>query len=224
MIRRLIVQTLAWTVGVGVLLFASAGTLRWPGAWIYLGLSVALGLAGGLWLARRDPALLKERLGGIVRRDQVPEDRILIVGFLALMAVWFVFMGVDVRFHWSRVPAWVQVIGVLAMLLSLWVGMLAMRANSFAVPVVRVQRERGHAVVTTGLYGFVRHPLYSSAIMFNVAMPLLLGSWWGLVFVPAFVVLLGRRALIEERLLTAELQGYQDYAARVRYRLLPLLW
>jgi protein-S-isoprenylcysteine O-methyltransferase Ste14 len=224
MVARLTVQTLAWFAGVGVLLFVAAGTLRWPGAWIYLGGMVGLSVAGGLWLGARDPALLKERLGGLVRRDQMPQDRVLMAVFVALYAAWLVCMGLDGRFSWSSVPAWVQVLGGLAILLSLWVGLLALRVNSFAAPVVRVQRERGHVVVTSGPYRCVRHPLYAGAIAYLVGTPLLLGSWWGLVFVPVLTALLGRRALLEEQLLTAELQGYEDYAVRVRYRLVPLIW
>jgi len=99
-----------------------------------------------------------------------------------------------------------------------------MRENSFAAPVVKIQEDRGQTVVTTGLYGHVRHPMYAGAIVFLIGTSLLLGSWWGLVGVLGLAVLLGLRIQIEEKTLRAGLQGYGDYAAQVRYRLIPLVW
>jgi protein-S-isoprenylcysteine O-methyltransferase Ste14 len=99
-----------------------------------------------------------------------------------------------------------------------------MHENSFAAPVVKVQRERGHHVISSGPYAWVRHPMYSGGILFCVGIPLLLGSWWGLVISPVFAVLFAVRAGIEERELIAGLPGYGDYATRVRYRLLPGIW
>ncbi len=110
------------------------------------------------------------------------------------------------------------------LLLSTVFIMWVMRENSFAAPVVKVQRERGHHVVSSGPYAWVRHPMYSGAILFFIGMPLLLGSAWGLVMSPLFAVLFAIRAKIEERALIAGLPGYDDYISRVRYRLLPGVW
>jgi protein-S-isoprenylcysteine O-methyltransferase Ste14 len=96
--------------------------------------------------------------------------------------------------------------------------------NSFAAAVVRVQAERGHRVVSSGPYALVRHPMYSAAVLFMIGVPLLLGSWWGTAMSPIFVVLFAIRTRIEESTLAAGLPGYADYAARVRYRLVPGLW
>ena len=101
---------------------------------------------------------------------------------------------------------------------------LTLRANSYAAPVVKIQKERGHRVVTTGPYAYVRHPMYAGALGFLLGVPLLLGSWWGLAAALALVLVMGFRAVLEERALHAELEGYADYAARVRYRLVPYLW
>jgi len=160
-----------------------------------------------------------------LRDDQAPEDRVLILVILGTFAVWLAFMALDAaRFRWSSVPLWAQVLGALGVLASSAIGVAAMHANSFAAAVVRVQRERGHRVVTSGPYAFVRHPIYAGAILLCIGTPLLLGSWWGLAFLPVQLVLFGRRAVVEERLLSAELLGYEDYAARVRYRLVPRIW
>ena len=102
----------------------------------------------------------------------------------------------------------------------LWV----MRENSFAAPVIRLQTERGHRVISTGPYAIVRHPMYSGTVLFFVGAPLLLGSWWGVAMSPLLAVLFAGRIVIEERALTAGLPGYADYTARVRYRLVPGLW
>jgi protein-S-isoprenylcysteine O-methyltransferase Ste14 len=98
------------------------------------------------------------------------------------------------------------------------------RANSFAAPIVKLQAERGHSIADTGPYAYVRHPMYAGAIPFLIGMPLLLDSWYGLIGSAVTVVALGFRAVGEERLLTRELDGYPEYAARVRYRLVPSLW
>jgi protein-S-isoprenylcysteine O-methyltransferase Ste14 len=99
-----------------------------------------------------------------------------------------------------------------------------MRTNSFAAPVVKIQKDRGHTVVTTGPYAIVRHPLYFGALFYIAGTSLALGSWWGLAMVPIFTVLLGIRIGIEEETLRMGLEGYDDYAQRVRWRLVPLIW
>ena len=104
------------------------------------------------------------------------------------------------------------------------VGFLVMYQNSFAAPVVKIQKDRGQRAVDTGLYAHVRHPMYAGALLFFIGLPLLLGSWYGLWFFPVFTVLFSTRAVLEERTLIRELDGYADYAARVRYRLVPGVW
>ena len=121
-------------------------------------------------------------------------------------------------------PVALQALGFVMQLLSSGFIMWVMRENSFAAPVVKVQTERGHRVVSTGPYAFVRHPIYSGALLFFVGAALLLGSWWGLAMSLLFAVLFAIRSGIEERALIAGLPGYADYAARVRYRLVPGVW
>ena len=121
-------------------------------------------------------------------------------------------------------PPWIQGSGLVSLLLSAYVIYLTFRENSYAAPVVKIQRERGHRVVTTGPYGYVRHPMYLGAALFFIGTPMLLGSWYGLALAPLMIGLLAIRAVLEERTLTAGLEGYTEYKARVRYRLIPLLW
>jgi len=221
---RLIVRNTLWVAAMGALLFVPAGTLSWPGAWVFLAEMWVLAFALGLWLLRYDPALLKERTGSFVQRDQPPVDKLLVISLITLYVVWFVLMGLDRRFGWSFVPAWLQAVGAIGVFLSVYLGYLTFRANSFASPVVKIQTERAHSVVTTGPYAYVRHPMYAGAVFHFAGLPLLLGSWWGLAFLPAFIGLFAIRIGIEERTLRTALEGYDDYAARVRYRIIPLIW
>jgi protein-S-isoprenylcysteine O-methyltransferase Ste14 len=116
------------------------------------------------------------------------------------------------------------VLGAVLIAVSLYVGLLTFRENSFAVPVVKVQRERGHHVITTGPYSIVRHPMYAGALLMFIGSPLLLCSWWGLLAVPMGIVLFGIRIGIEERTLRTNLDGYTEYMQRVPYRLIPFVW
>lgn len=225
MVRRVIVQTLLWYGIMGLLLFVPAGTLDWPGAWAFLAEMIALSTVTGLLLARHDPALLAERLGSPIQEGQPTADKFLLISILLALAGWLVFMGLDVRFGWSdEVPVWAQALGALSVGLTLWIGYRVMRENSFAAPVVKIQKERGQRVIDTGPYSYVRHPLYAGALFFFIGVPLLLGSWWGLAPTPAFILLLAARILLEEKTLRAGLAGYDAYVARVRYRLVPLIW
>jgi len=224
MIRRLLIQNVIWIFGMGALLFASAGTLHWPAAWVFLGTMAVLGLISGLWLARIDPALLAERMNPMMQGAQPASDKIFMVvfGFAALS--WFILIGLERRANVSDMPVALQTLGLLLLVLSTGFVLWVMRENSFAAPVIKIQTERGHRVISSGPYAWVRHPMYSGTILFFAGMPLLLGSWWGLIMAPLFVVLFGFRARLEERALVAGLPGYADYLTRVPYRLIPGIW
>jgi protein-S-isoprenylcysteine O-methyltransferase Ste14 len=210
---------------IGLVLFGSAGTLRWAVGWVYLAESHLGGLMIGLWLARYNPGLLAERLRPPVQRAQKKWDKILLSIMLVLWFGWLALMAADaVRFQISHVPAWLQVLGALAVAISMYLVFLVFRANPFAATVVKIQEERGHSVITTGPYRLVRHPMYAGIIPYLLGVPLLLGSWLGLALAPLLIVVLGIRALLEERALRAELEGYDAYAAEVRYRLVPHIW
>jgi protein-S-isoprenylcysteine O-methyltransferase Ste14 len=223
--KRFLLRTVLYLVFLGVILFGAAGTFAWSEAWIYLALSGVLSFGGGLWLARHDPGLLAERLGSLIQRDQKGWDKLFMSVMLALWVGWLVLIALDAkRYHWSDVPLALQIAGFTLICVGSYLVGLTFRENSYAAPVVKIQKERGHRVVTTGPYAYVRHPMYAGALFFVVGAPLLLGSWWGLAGAAGLVLLIGMRAVLEERTLKAELDGYADYAARVRYRLVPHLW
>ena len=224
MIAKLLLQNSLFVVAMAVLLFASAGTPHWPGAWAFLTTSAVLGPACGLWLARTDPALLAERMRLTARDEQPAADKKFMLVFVATALIWFVAMGIDRRVHASDVPLALQVLGLAMYLISIGFILWVFYENSFAAPVVRVQTERDHHVISSGPYAWVRHPMYSSIMLFFIGAPLLLGSWWGVAMAPLFAVLFAVRARIEERALIAGLPGYADYTAQVRYRMVPGLW
>jgi protein-S-isoprenylcysteine O-methyltransferase Ste14 len=223
-VPRPAIRSLLWLAIFALLLFVPAGTLRWSGAWVFLAIMGAASLLGMAWLARHDPALFKERVRAPFQRDQKPWDKVLMGAFMPLWLGWYVFMGLDKRFSWSSVPILAQTLGAVLIGLCLYLSWLVFKENSFAAPVVKLQKERGHKVVTSGPYRYVRHPMYTGVILFFLGVPLLLGSWWGLCVSPCLILLLAFRAVMEERMLKAELDGYADYAARVPYRFVPLLW
>jgi protein-S-isoprenylcysteine O-methyltransferase Ste14 len=224
MIAKLLLQNTIFVVALGALLFASAGTLEWPAAWVFLAVSAILGPACGLWLAKTDPALLAERMRPTFQADQPAADKKFMLTFVLVVLIWLVAIGLDRRAHASDVPLVLQALGLAMYLLSTAFIMWVFRENSFAAPVVKVQAERHHRVISSGPYAFVRHPMYSGIMLFFVGVPLLLGSWWGVAIAPVFAVLFAIRARIEERALVEGLPDYADYAARVRYRLVPGLW
>jgi protein-S-isoprenylcysteine O-methyltransferase Ste14 len=223
--KRLLLRTFSFLGLLALLFYMFSGTETWPAAQVYVALLALMGLGTGLILLRRDPGLLAERMRSPIQKEQKRWDKVLIALLLLLYVGWLVVIELDAeRFHWSSVPLAVQVIGAILICVTICSQWLIVRENSFATPVVKIQRERGHSVVTTGPYAFVRHPMYAGAIPFLIGTPLLLGSWWGLFLIPVLIAVLAIRAVLEERTLKAELEGYADYAKRVRYRFMPHIW
>jgi protein-S-isoprenylcysteine O-methyltransferase Ste14 len=224
MIVRLVIRTLVWFGVIGAVLFTAAGTLQWPAAWSFLLFMILLGLGGGLWLIQIDPALFEERMRPVVQQGQPTADRVFMVAFFTVALVWLIVAGLDQRFGLSQMTVGVQVAGtalaITGMAISFWV----LRENSFAAPVIKLQRDRGQHVIDTGPYHLVRHPMYSGAILFFLGTSLWLGSWWSAALTLIMAVLFAWRTTAEERTLRDGLPGYTDYTTRVRYRLCPGLW
>jgi protein-S-isoprenylcysteine O-methyltransferase Ste14 len=219
------VKAALWFLLTGALLFACAGTLDWPGAWVFMAELVIASLAITLWLARYDPGLLRERMGSPFQPDQVRSDKLFMAFVLVIWHGWLVLMAFDARrWGWSHMPDALSVTGAMLIVIGFFVVWLTFRENSFAAPVIKIQDERGHRVISTGPYGIVRHPMYSGAIVYLVGIPLLLGSWLGLLVLPLIIGGLMLRISIEETALREGLPGYTDYTARVRCRLLPGVW
>ena len=208
-----------------VLLFGAAGTLEWGAGWAWMLLMFGGGGAVTVLLARRDPALLAERMRAPMQPDQPLWDKIFLVVIGVLWCAWLALMGLDaVRFHWSTMPLWLASVGAALVAVSFWLVARVFLENTFLAPVVKIQKERGHRVISSGPYAVVRHPLYAAAGIMIPASALVLGSWWGLAFSMLLLAGLVYRTLMEERELIAHLDGYREYAQRVRYRLIPFVW
>ena len=222
LIPKLLLQIAVMLVVFAGVLFGAAGTWDWPSGWAFLALFAATSVTISLWLASIDPGLLAERLKPPVQKDQKPWDRV----FLLVMAVgyfaWLALMAWDARrAAWSHVPVWLQVTGA-TLIVASYLGIAwVFRTNSFAAPVIKIQAERRQTVISTGPYAFVRHPMYAFALWQFVGGPLMLGSWWGLAGAIAITLAVAARTLGEEKMLRAELDGYDDYARRVRWKYAP---
>lgn len=222
--RSLLIQIGGLFVVMAAPLFLAAGTLAWPAGWVFLGLFFGFVAVISRWLLRHDPDLLRERMTA-TRSDQAAWDRVFFaaayVGFLG----WLALMALDaVRFRWSRLPARLQAVGGAVLLASFRLFFLTFRENSFLSPVVRIQRDRGQTVISTGPYRHVRHPMYAAFLLFVAGTTLLLGSRWGAAAGALLGLMVARRAVLEERTLRDGLPGYAAYTARVRHRLIPGVW
>jgi protein-S-isoprenylcysteine O-methyltransferase Ste14 len=205
-------------------LFLAAGTIAWPAGWIYLILLYGWLLIGILLLLKYNPGLLAERIN-ISPPNQKAWDKVFVLLLNVFFFAWVILMPLDaVRFHWSWMPLWLQVVGGIALVVSFVLMSLTFRENSYLSPMVRVQEERGQTVISTGPYHLVRHPMYAGGLFMFLGTPLLLGSWYGLLLVVLFLPALFVRTVLEERTLRQELSGYEDYMKQVKYRLVPYIW
>jgi len=222
---RLLIAAIIMMVLPAVILFGSSGCLNWDMAWVYVGLTTAFSLGSRIIMLWKTPDLIAER-GQFSQKEGIkPWDKVLLPLNIIGPTVMLIVAGLDKRFEWSpNLPLMLQitafVITALGYSLSTW----ATLVNRFFSAVVRIQRDREQTVVTSGPYRLIRHPGYAGAVVNSLAIPLLLGSLWALV--PAVLVncLLIVRTALEDSTLQQELDGYRDYAGRVRYRLLPGVW
>jgi len=218
-----LVQVAAYFLVIGTVLFLAAGHLNWPEAWIYLAAHFLLAVAGQAWLTRFDPDLVEER--GRWGANTKAWDRWILSTNLVLTLVLLIVIGLDAgRFGCSTVPWPVRLAALLGLVPGFGLPILASRANTYLASTVRIQDERGQTVVSTGPYAAIRHPMYAGMILFDLCLPVLLGSWWGLAVSGVMMAVLVLRTALEDRALRAELPGYAEYAQRVRFRLIPGLW
>ena len=204
---------------VGLLLFLPAGTLSYTYGWLFIGLLFVPMLIAGFIMLAKSPEFLKKRLDA--KEKQSAQKGVLAFSGLMFIAG-FVVAGLDYRFGWSAMPTWVTVAAAALFLVAYGLYGEVMRENAYLSRTVKV--EQGQTVVDTGLYGIVRHPMYSVTILLFLMIPLILGSWYALIalaFYPAIIIV---RLLDEEALLTRELPGYEAYKQKVKYRLIPFVW
>jgi protein-S-isoprenylcysteine O-methyltransferase Ste14 len=215
---------------VGVLGFAAlllwlSGDWRWVEGWIFGVWWVSFVAAIQLWLRFRDPALLAERMRMPGSGGESRADMAILVGIKVCFLASIVVPALDVRFGWTpRLPLWSEVCGGILLLGGSFPFFRAFTDNPYLSQLVRIQTERGQHVIDTGIYGFVRHPMYLGASLVFVGGPLLLGSVCGLLLSLATVGLLILRIFGEEKLLARDLEGYKEYLRKVRYRLVPHVW
>ena len=214
-----------WLVVIAAALFVPAGTPAWPQGWIFFAEFIGGLVVTGIWLKRHDPALFRERMTNPGRSAWPRWDRAFGLAMMIAWYGWIVLMALDVkRWGLSHMPVWLEAAGAVLIPAGYLLIAAALRANSFAATVVRLQPERGQTVADTGPYAHIRHPMYTGSIVIHVGTALLLGSWIGLAVVPLLADMLAIRAFLEERLLLKGLPGYADYARRVRWRLVPGVW
>jgi len=223
---RLAVFLAAYVALFAVLLFVPAGTLDWVDAWVLLAALLILRGVATFSAWRLNPALLAERTGVPLRKGQPALDRVLLASFMASFAAQVAFCSVDV-WHLRLLPAPVfplRMAGLALFMAGWWAAGQVLRDNAFAVTTVRHQAEREHRVVDTGTYAVVRHPMYASMIPVMVGMGIWLGSTAGALAAAIPMAILAARIVLEERFLRTHLEGYADYATRVRWRLVPGVW
>ncbi len=206
----------------GVLLFVPAGTLHYWQAWVFLAVFAASTWIPSIYLMRTNPAALQRRMQVGPRAESRPLQRRVITAVFICFAAMFVLSALDHRFGWSAVPTPVCLLGDALVAIGLGAAMVVVIQNGYAAANVTV--EAGQTLVSTGLYAWVRHPMYTGNVLLMIGTPLALGSYWGLVFLLPGLALLVLRIRDEEQLLTAELSGYREYTEKVRYRLIPHFW
>ena len=217
---------LAQTVfGLGffvAVLFWPAGTFDYWQAWVFLAVFIATTILPSIYLAVRYPDALARRMKAGPTAETRPAQRIIMTLTLTLVVATFVLSALDHRFGWSQVPVWLVIVGDVLVAVGLGVAQLVVAQNNYAAATIRVEADQ--PLVSTGLYGVVRHPMYTGAAVMMVGTPLALDSLWGLLGVVASAPVIAARIRDEEQLRTEERAGYREYMTRVRYRLVPHLW
>ncbi len=223
LIARYALRETLGLIVMGVTLFWSAGQIDWWPAWAALAVMTAWTIATAIVILRFNPALLAERLGP--RKGAKPWDTAIMSILGLTQLVRYILAGLDQRYGWTGgLPLAAQMASLLLCVLGYALFVWATASNAFFSQIVRIQSERGHTVVTGGPYRFVRHPAYIGAILYELAVPILLNSWWAFIVSSIGAALLILRTALEDHTLQSELIGYADYARQVRYRLFPGIW
>jgi protein-S-isoprenylcysteine O-methyltransferase Ste14 len=206
----------------GVLLFLPAGTFNYWQAWVFIAVFTISTSVPGMYLSLKNPAALQRRMQAGPAAERRTIQKMLVSGLFLLLPAVLIFSAFDHRFGWSEVATAVSVVGDVLVAIGLGMAMLVVIQNSYAAATVTV--EASQKVITTGLYGVVRHPMYVGSVIVMIGIPLALDSWWGLVSLIPGVMILVVRVLDEEKVLTQELEGYSQYTQKVHYRLVPYVW
>ena len=214
-----ILKFLLGVVLVGLLIFLPAGTLRFPGGWLFMGILFVPMFLAGLVMIKKNPNLLRSRLDAKEKRAQ--QDLVVKLSGLMFLAG-FIVAGLDFRFGWLPLPSWVNWVAAVLFLIAYILYAEVLRENAYLSRTIEVQENQ--KVVDTGLYGIVRHPMYSATLLLFLSMPLVLGSVWSFLCFLCYPALIVKRLKDEEVFLEKELPGYQEYKQKVKYRLIPGIW
>jgi protein-S-isoprenylcysteine O-methyltransferase Ste14 len=223
---KLFIQAVAASVSgllfFGVLLFWPAGTFDYWQAWVFIAVFTVVSLAPTVYWALRQPEVLRRRMRSGPIAETRPVQKVATVGIVVAVMAMVVVSALDHRFGWSQVPTAVVVLGDVLVAVGLGMSLLVVNQNNYAAATITVEAQQ--PVVSTGLYGLVRHPMYVGALIMMVGMPLALDSYWGLITVVPAVAVLALRIADEENMLRQELDGYEEYTKKVHYRLVPGVW
>lgn len=216
---RTIINFLMGVVMVGVLLFAPAGTFRFWNAWLFLALLFVPMLIIGIYLWIKQPDLLAKRLSS---KEKESEQKQVILMSAVVFVAGFIVAAVDFRFGWSQLPIWLVVVASVLLVISYGLYAEVMRENAYLSRTVEVQENQ--KVIDTGLYGIVRHPMYSATILLYLSIPLVLGSIYSFLLFLMFPFVIAKRISNEETVLEKGLDGYTSYKQRVKYKIIPFIW
>ena len=204
---------------ISLLLFIPAGTLNYPNAWLFLALLFIPMFIAGIIMLIKSPKLLKRRLNA---KEEENEQKIVILISGAIFLLAFIIAGLNFRFGWSKLPQIVVVVASIIFLLSYIMYAEVLRENIYLSRTVEVSENQ--KVVDSGLYGLVRHPMYTSTIFLFLSMPLILGSLFSFVIMLIYPIIIFFRIKNEERFLEIKLEGYKEYKEKVKYKLIPFIW
>jgi protein-S-isoprenylcysteine O-methyltransferase Ste14 len=206
----------------GVLLFLPAATFNYWQAWLFIAVFIATTSGPSIYWAVKRPEVLRRRMSAGPTAETRPAQKIIVTGIYLFSSALFAVSALDHRFGWSQVPTAVVLFGNVLVAVGLGLAMLVVHQNSYAAATIRVEAEQ--ELVSTGLYGLVRHPMYFGALIMLIGTPLALDSYWGLAMLAAGLPILVFRILDEEKALTQELSGYVEYTQKVHHRLVPGVW
>ena len=206
----------------GLALFLPAGTFDYWQGWVFIAVFMLCTMLPSLYLAVKNPAALQRRMNAGPTAETRPLQRIIISAAVVPVAATLVVSALDHRFEWSTVPLWAIVVGDVLVAAGLLVAQVVVIQNNYASANITVEADQ--PLVSTGLYGFVRHPMYFGVVVMMIGTPLALDSLWGLAVVVLVFPVLAARILDEEKMLVEELAGYRDYTTQVRRRLVPYVW
>lgn len=223
--KEIVKQFISFLIWPVVILFLS-GNWFWTAGWIFGIWFVVLSVVRTVYLYRKDPELLDERSRKPGTGNQERWDKYMVSLLTVVFIIWFIVMPLDAeRFRWTvNFPWWLQVVGGILLLLSFFFSYRAYTDNTFLSPLVRIQTERDQQVVSTGVYGFVRHPLYLGSVLLFIGTPMLLGSKYGILIGIVMTFIVAGRIIGEEKALVKGLEGYINYTKKVKYRLIPFVW